>query len=81
MTLPGELERALWGRMQGRFTGKLTLHFREGRILEFEEAKITRLTGETDLSRQPSSADETAGETDLSRPANAGWPSRGRPHR
>ena len=72
MTLPPELERALWGRMQGGFSGKLTLHFKEGKILEFEESRITRLTGETDLSRQHSPAHKTTGETDLSRPANAG---------
>ena len=72
MTLPPELERALWAWMTKQSTGSLVLNFKEGRVIEIEERTKRRLPGETDLSRQPSSAEQSAGETDLSRPATAG---------
>jgi hypothetical protein len=43
MTLPPQVDRMLWAKATARFTGSVTLHFKEGTILAFETTEKTRV--------------------------------------
>lgn len=75
MNLPPELakaQQALWALSASGFTGSAVVHFKDGKPLSVEERKTTRLTGETDLSRQSQPDYQKTAETHARPPANAG---------
>jgi len=63
MTLPPELERAIWGRMVNGFTGTISMDVKEGEIVSFNVSEKTRIARETHASPVP-----TEGTTRNGRP-------------